>query len=256
MSLLGSKAIAQLILPPGGLLLVAAIGLIAYRKCWGRGVIAGALLILWLLSLRPVHDVLLTPLEVHYPPLSLQQTSLREDAVIVLLGGGIYEKAPEFNGADSLANAALMRTVYAASLARDSGLPIYTTGGVVLNENARPEGEIMADWLGTFHVPAEQIHIEAEAKNTWQNAGYIREQLQAQGIRRIVLVTSAYHMPRAVWAFQQQGLEIMPAPCAYKVRRKPYDLLSWLPDSDMLDESCDALHEYLGIVWYRLRYGD
>jgi len=256
MSLLLSKAIAQLLLPPGGLLLASVGGLMAYRRCWAKGLLTSVVLVFWLLSLEPVHDFLLMPLESRYSALSSHDMHAWQGArTIVLLGGGIYAQAPEFDGEDSLDKFALMRTVYAADLAQQSGFDIYATGGIVLNEHARPEGVIMAEWLQRLGVPAGQIHIETKAKNTWQNAQYIHDMLAPSGIQRIVLVTSAYHMPRAAWCFRKQGFKVIAAPAAFKIKRKAYDLLSWLPSASVLNESCDALHEYLGILWYRFRYG-
>ncbi len=256
MSLLFSKAVAQLILPPAGLLLAAAAGLVCYRRYWARFVLAVIVLVFWLLALEPVHDVLLQPLENRYAALpDTDRHSWQTAQAIVLLGGGIYAQAPEFGGRDSLDKDALMRTVYAARLAQQGDFDVYTTGGIVLNEDARPEGVIMAEWLRWLGVSPERIHIEAEAKNTWLNARYIHQMLAPSGIRRILLVTSAYHMSRAVWCFQQQGFEVVAAPVAFRVRRRAYDLLSWLPSATVLNESCDALHEYLGILWYRIRYG-
>jgi len=113
MSLLLSKVAAQLILPPGGLILLGIIGLVFWRKWWGRGLVGLALALLWLLSTEPVRDALIHPLEFQSQALKVAELPTGP-MTIVLLGGGIREKAPEYNGRDELGSSAMMRTLYAA----------------------------------------------------------------------------------------------------------------------------------------------
>jgi len=257
MTLLISKAISQLLLPPAVLILLAAIGLVGWKRRWGRGLVALSLLMLWLLSIEPVRDVLLSPLENRYPPFqitSIAPSSHSESTVIVLLGGGIEENAPEYGGHDALSRYAMMRTVYAADLAQHTGLDIYTTGGAVLSETTESEGMLMRQMLLRLGIPDSRIHIETEASNTWENAVNLRHILQGNEIYHIVLVTTAWHMPRSVRVFEQHGFDVVAAPCDYVVKRTPYDIRSWLPRWDVLADSADGLHEYMGILWYRIRY--
>jgi uncharacterized SAM-binding protein YcdF (DUF218 family) len=260
MSLIISKAISQLLLPPGGLILLALLGLIFWKRLWGRGLVALSLLCFWLLATEPVRDVLLSSLENKYPALQVNQLptdSISEGKLaIVLLGGGVYEKAPEYGGRDMLTGHAMLRTVYAADLALETGLDIYSTGGALYPKLTEPEGLIMQRWLVRLGVPRGQIHAETAATNTWENAANIAMLLKQKGIKQIVLVTTAWHMPRSVWVFEEHGMQVMPAPCAYEVEKGPYDLRSFLPRWDVLADSGDALHEYLGLFWYRFRYSD
>lgn len=255
MSLLLSKALSQLLLPPGCLILLGVIGVVFWKKWWGRAAVVLSFSLLWLFSTEPVRDALLEPLEQQYPAiaLSLQQS---DRSAIVLLGGGVYEKAPEYGGIDQLAPASLRRTVYAADLAISSGLPVYATGGAPLSENTEPEGRVMRRWLIRLNVPEASVFAESASNNTWENAANLKAILETEGINRIVLVTSAWHMPRAAWCFTQQGFEVLPAPADYIGSGEgDYDLRSYLPHWGVLGDSGLALHEYLGIIWYRLRYG-
>jgi len=253
MGLLVSKSISQLLLPPGGLILLTLLGLIFWQRRWGRGLVLVSMALLWLLSTEPLRDALVEPLENQYPALQVNTLPAGKMA-IVLLGGGLYEKAPEFGGRDSLGMHALMRTIYAADVAVKTGVSIYPTGGAVLSATTEPEGEVMRRWLIRLGVPASMVHAESAANTTWENAANIRDMIKQKGIRHLVLVTSAYHMPRAVWVFKQQGLDVIPAPCAYMAEREPYDIRSFLPRWNVLADSGDALHEYLGLLWYKLRY--
>jgi len=254
MSLLISKVAAQLILPPGGLILLGMIGLIFWRKWWGRGLVGLALALFWMLSTEPVRDALTHPLEFQYPALKTAEIPAGRLA-IVLLGGGIKEKAPEYSGRDSLNSDALMRTAYAAELVKQTGISVYTTGGLPLTHVADPEGAIMARWLVKFGVPEPMVHVEIAAQTTWENAVNAQLALQKIGISKIILVTSAWHMPRAVWCFQQNGMDVIAAPTNYLTKQSAYDVRSYVPRWNVLADSGAALHEYLGLLWYRLRYG-
>ncbi len=253
--LLISKVIAQMLLPPGGLILLGITGLIFWRKWWGRGLVGLALALLWLLSTEPIRDALTRPLEFQYQALKVAELPSTPMA-IVLLGGGIREKAPEYDGHDELSSASMMRTLYAAKIARITGLPIYTTGGKSLTHATAAEGSIMRRWLIKFAVPESNIHVESMANNTWQNAVYIKILLRKQGIHRIILVTSAWHMLRSVWCFKHNGLDVIAAPTNYVTGQFSYDVRSYVPQWNVLADSGNALHEYLGLLWYHLRYAE
>ncbi len=258
MSLIASKVVAQCLLPPGGIVLLGALGMCFRKRVWGRALVWLMLALTWALATDPVRDALTRPLEFRYPALNLADVSAGRFAdaptAIVLLGGGIYENAPEYGGHDELRHHALVRTVFAAELARRAGLPVYASGSQALTHESESEGAIMRRWLIRLGVPEGMVHAETAAANTWQNAAYIRRLLASRGIRRVVLVTSAWHMPRSVWCFERQGMKVIPAPTDYLTRMSPYDVRSWFPGRGAFADSCDALHEYLGILWYRLRH--
>lgn len=257
--LLIGKLAGQLVLPPGSILVLAIIGLIARRRWWGKALLLLSLAALWLLSTAPVRDALIRPLEVSSPPLGADRIAgLRDQAAstaIVLLGGGIREQAPEYAGADDLPHAAMLRTLYAAELVEKTGLPVYATGGRVLSLAGDSEGAMMRRRLLQFGVPAERAFAEESSENTWQNAVYMRGILQQKGISNVVLVTNAWHMPRSVWCFEQQGLTVIPAPMDYLASQRPVDARGLVPDAGVLADSSLALHEYIGLGWYRLHYG-
>jgi len=252
--LLISKAVSQLLLPPGGLILLGLFGVLFYRRWWGKSAVILSFLLLWGLSTEPVRDALTEPLEFQYPALKIEQVKI-DRTVIVLLGGGIYENAPEYGGRDELGRYAMMRTIYAADVAQKSGLDIYATGGKPLTQTEESEGEIMRHWLLKLGLKEEYVHAENASNNTWENASYMKKILAEKGVNRVVLVTSAWHMPRAVWCFESHNFEVIPAPTDYLTARDSYDLRSYLPSWTVLSDSSQALHEYLGLLWYRLRYG-
>lgn len=257
--LLIGKLVGQLLLPPGCFIVLASIGFLARARWWGRMLLVASLAALWLLSTGPVRDALTRPLEYAAPPLSEAAIGALHDAsvptAIVLLGGGTREKAPEYAGVDDLSRFAMMRTIYAAWLARQTGLPVYATGGRPLSKANESEGGIMRRMLLRFGVADAMAFAEESSENTWQNAMFMQRILQQSGVSRVVLVTSAWHMPRALWCFRQQGLDVIAAPMDYLTSTKPYDMRGLIPDAVRLLDSSLALHEYIGLAWYRLRFG-
>ncbi|ATX80232.1 Uncharacterized SAM-binding protein YcdF, DUF218 family [Mariprofundus aestuarium] len=253
MTLLLTKSLSQLILPPGGLILLAFLGLLFHKRFLGRLLILLSLAAFWLLSMEPIRDILLIPLEQAHPQLKLEHLPRGERVVIAVLGAGVYEKAPEYGGADALKPMAMMRTLYAADLFRRTGLDVYVSGGTVLTENIEPEGVVMQRWLKRFGVAESAIHVEASSSNTWENAANMKVMLAEKNISTVILVTTAWHMPRAVASFKAHGIRVIAAPCDFKASRRGYDLRSALPRWDVFSESCDALHEYLGTFWYRAK---
>ncbi|MDX8396889.1 MAG: YdcF family protein [Mariprofundaceae bacterium] len=252
--LLTSKLLSQLLLPPGGLILLAFIGLIFWRHMWGRLLIALALLLFWLLSTEPVRDALTGSLEYQQPVLQLKSINTKL-AAIVVLGGGVYEAAPEYDGKDALRHFAMMRILYAAELSKKMALPVFVSGGKPLNPDSTAEAVVMKRWLQRFGVASTQIYEESSANNTWQNAVYLKNILAEQGIKHVFLVTSAWHMPRALGCFKAQGIDATAAPTDYLTSSGRYDMRSYMPRWNVLSDSTQALHEYMGLIWYHWRYG-
>ena len=107
--------------------------------------------------------------------------------------------------------------------------------------------------LNALGVPRNVIVTESDSRNTRQNAIFTAGLAADRGIRRILLVTSAWHMPRAVAAFGQTALEVTPAAADYAYIDPAPLILMILPQADSLALSTRALKEYLGLLVYRLR---
>jgi uncharacterized SAM-binding protein YcdF (DUF218 family) len=243
------KLLTALILPPTGPLLLALGGLwlttanSRRRRNGGVWLAAMSLLGLLVLSLPVVGRALMAPLEPH-PPIAAKQ--LQQVQAIVILGGGTYFDAPEYGG-DTVGPATLERLRYGARLARTSRLPLLVTGGAPWG--GRPEGELMREVLeGDFGVKVRWI--EAASRDTTENAASSATTLKAAGISRIALLSHGWHLPRAIPLFENQGFEVTPAPMGFSVAPSA----GWpdlLPGD--LGTSRVALHEYLGLLYNRLR---
>lgn len=239
-----SKLLEVFILPLFSLLILAGVSL------WRRWFMITwtALILLYLAATPLVSQWLCRRLEV-YPP--LDPNRLPTAQAIVVLGATRYQAAPEY-GEDTVGNLGLERVRYAAWLARRTGLPILASGGRPRGEQ-KAEAELIQEVLREFGTPA--TWLETESRNTFENAQNSAAILKRQGINTILLVTSAFHLPRAVEAFKRQGLTVIPAGTRF-TRFSPLEsgLGVLLPTPSALCRTSLALHEIFGRWWYRLRY--
>jgi uncharacterized SAM-binding protein YcdF (DUF218 family) len=246
-----SRIIEALLLPPGSLILLAIIGLFFWRSRFGRWILTWALLLQWLLSLPVTADLLYLGLE-YYPPLNPAEIKATAPEAIVVLGGGRDLNAPEYGG-DTISERGLMRLRYAAKIAKQTGLPIIPSGG---NPGAIgvPEAKISRDILrNEFAVEVQEI--EPHSNTTWENARYTAQLMKRIGVQRIILVTDAAHMARALYAFERNGIRPLPAPTNYQsiVSQQVSPIERYLPSGLAVRDCSYAIHEYLGLFWYRLK---
>jgi uncharacterized SAM-binding protein YcdF (DUF218 family) len=205
-----------------------------------------AFLILAVLSLPSVSGALLHSLEI-YPPISSEQ--LPRAQAIVILSGDDYVSAPEYGG-DTVGGGTLERLRYAVHLQRRSSLPILVSGGVL--RGTRPIAETMKE-VAEGELGGRVKWVESTSRDTAENAAYSASMLMKDGISRIVLVSHAWHLPRARQLFEWRGLQVVPAPTGFTTRPVSYlkHPEAALPSTASLDESATALHEWLGIVVQR-----
>ncbi|KPK38256.1 MAG: hypothetical protein AMJ69_08895 [Gammaproteobacteria bacterium SG8_47] len=242
--------IEHLIFPPGFIILLLLFGLLL-AKHWTRtalGLSVSALLLLYACSIPIVSSRLMMFLQSDFAPLSAAASRAGAQAIVVLTGGRDSD-ALEYGG-ESVSHYTLVRIRYAAHLHRQTGLPILISGGSVKGEpvsEASLAREALAD---SFRVVTQWI--EDGSRNTWENAQLAAQTLREAGIERAYLVTHAWHMRRATQAFANTDLAIIPAPTAFVVPALGAE--QWLPASSALHQTTLALHELVGMLWYRLRY--
>jgi len=199
-----------------------------------------------------VSHFLLRGLEGQYVPARAYPPA---DAV-VLLGGFTIGPTPPRLYVET--NHAADRAFNAVRVYRQSGTPkMVLTGGVIelITDSADPEARSMFLLLNEhFGIDSADVIFETESRNTRENAAYTKTALEEAGLgTNIILVTSAFHMPRSVAVFKKAGFTVTPAPAGYfrnkNLSKKP---MTWLPSSGALFESSIALREYVGLVSYKI----
>jgi uncharacterized SAM-binding protein YcdF (DUF218 family) len=251
LSWLLTNLLASLLLPPFNGLLLAGIGILLWRARprLARFLVISGVLLITVLSLGVVARALLVPLEAKYPALAPASLDKIDADAIVVLGAGRYRGSPEFSE-DDVIGAALDRLRYGALLARKSKKPLLVTGGAPDGGN-KSEAEAMRDSLQRdFGVPVRWL--ESASANTQENAKLSAGILLPAGIKRVALVTHAWHMPRSVAAFEATGLSVLPAPTGF-LSVEPLTVLDFMPRAGDMQRSARALHEYIGQAWYALR---
>jgi len=250
-----SKLLPLLVYPLGlvWILLLVALGL-QKKPAWQRAALWLAFALIWLGGNGWISAALTRTLEWQYLP----PETLPSAPVIVVLSGvtqpAQYPRSTvEISGGGD-------RVIYAAHLYRQGVAPrlLVSGGNVPLVGTGSTDAEDMATLLEMLGVPREAIWLETRSRNTAENARYSWEFLSAKGIRRIVLVTSAQHMPRAVRLFERQGFEVIPAPTDYSVTRVSWDQLwaaDWgaqflrlFPTAGNLSRTTSALKEFFGMA--------
>lgn len=244
-----TNTVAAFLLPPLSLLLLFALGifLLHRRRKSAKPVLLASFSLLWIASTPWFAEGGLHLLEARtaVPDFKRQPA----DAVVIL-GGGTYFRAPEYDGQNTVNEQTLERLRYGARLQRETGKPVLVTGGKPLG-NQRSEAQQMKEALEQdFRLPVRWT--EDSSDNTFENAQHSFRILQQENIRHIYLVTHAWHMPRAAEAFRRAGFEVVEAPTAFTTRHRT-DLLAFLPRAESLRDSKIFVHETIGLLWYRIR---
>jgi len=244
-----ARTLEALILPPGSLILLGIAGVLLWQRLWGRLMVNFALIALYLLSTPYIANRLIQGLET-YPALSPELARKADAQAIVVLGGGRDTGAPEYGG-DTVSGGLLVRVRYAAYLARHTRLPVIPSGGSVMSEG--PPEALLAKQVLEQEFKVKVAAVEDKSQTTLENAQFTAVLLDHLGLKRVLLVTHARHMPRAMQVFQQAGIDAVAAPTAFAYRLdKGEKLLDWLPSSGNLQLSSATLHEYAGMLWYQL----
>jgi uncharacterized SAM-binding protein YcdF (DUF218 family) len=257
-----SKFLPQFIYPLGlAVLLLFFISLLRLKPRVQKSIILFILILLFIGGNRWVAMSLARSLEWQYLPSS----ALPSAKAIVVLGGGTEPQ--QFPRQTVESNGASDRVFYAAYLYKQGKAPvILLSGGSIQwldSRGASTPAQEMAEFLRWLNIPESSLWLETESRNTRENALYSQEMLQAQGIDTVILVTSAFHMPRSVLLFQKVGIHVIPAPTDYTITQVEWDelmrpdlttlLVNLMPTPSNLSLTTNALKEYLGMLVYRMR---
>lgn len=249
MSWFATNLVSAALLPPLSLLLLLLTGIAMLRRRpkIARVFIVASFALLWAASTPYVADGALHLLEAKTAPLHDLHA---EGGAIVILGGGTYFNAPEYENRDTVSNWTLVRLRYGARLQRALDLPVLVTGGRPVGNSTSEASQMKNSLEQDFNVPVRWT--EDDSDNTYQNAVNSHSVLQKAGITKIYLVTHAWHMPRAAAAFRSAGFDVIEAPTDFNTRYHT-DLLSFVPRAESLLDSKFFVHEAIGLLWYQAK---
>ncbi len=233
------------LLPPGILIIILT------GFCWwiyrkhrrGFFMAAGITLLFYLSSISFFSDILIHSLENRYQP----PASIRGD-VIIVLGGGATLDTPNIGVKGHLSGAAANRLLTAMQLYHQLKTPVILSAGKAYR-TAGVESEITRMILLGVGILPTKIIVENQSINTTENAKYTKKLLAQYHFHRPVLVTSAFHMPRAVKQFTKTGITVIPFPTDYRVNASGgFDIQKLIPSAEALNQASLAIKEYLGLL--------
>src|SRR5829696_1548858 len=245
-----SKILGFFALPSNLLMLIALLGaalLFTRRARLGRGVMLVSMLALAAAGWSPLGNWLMAPLENRFPPWS---GAGAPDGVIIL-GGAISPEVSNGRGGVALNESAERITVAADLARRYPAARIVFSGGSGKLFGGAAESDFVLPLFESFGIARERVTLESRSRNTIENARLTKELLQPKSGERWLLVTSAYHMPRAIGAFRHEGFAVEAYPVDWRTKAadfaSPFAVLS-----AGLARTDAAVHEWLGLTGYWL----
>lgn len=233
-------------LPPGLFILALLAVCWHCRKTARLSKMLPVILLIYLLSISAVSDRLIKPLEDYYPQPPVSE--LKEARAIAVLGGGSLGGVPDFDGEGQISAFAANRHLMGLRLHRVLKLPLIFSGGIVFEENGN-EADIFARLLKASGVEDRYLLLDNKSRNTVENARFTKQLCQQKGFQKIILVTSAYHMPRSVALFRREGMDVIPYPTDYMTNQKlVLDAFAFTPNHSSVSLTAIAMKEYLGIL--------
>jgi len=248
-----SKTLGVVILPTNFLLLAGLLGAILLLTRFaapGRGALALAIVGLSVCAFSPLGNFLLYPLESRFP--SWDASSGAPDGIVVL-GGPIDADISVAHNAPVIRNAA-DRIVAGAALARKypNARVIFSGGSPNLVSNDAREADYAATIFDSLGIDRSRLIIERRSRNTLENAEFSKALAMPKPGERWLLVTSAYHMPRAVGLFRKAGFPVEAYPVDWRMGDKG-DLVSFTTVApEGLYKTDIATREWIGLIAYRL----
>lgn len=245
------KIFNYIIFPPAIFIffLAAALILIKNHRRKAAALIFADIFLIYTLSVEPVKNLILSPLENFAPPATVEQINGCD--LVVILGGGTIENSPEEGDNGSLTGDSFKRALYGLHLAEKHRLPVLYSGGKLFDTQGKSEADIALKILEKYNSRGVRLMKESMSRTTYENALYVKEKFRPE---KILLVTSAYHMKRSLYIFRKAGIECVPAPTDYKIDSLDYNITSFIPKSYEMDCIYKGLKEHTGLLFYMLKY--
>jgi uncharacterized SAM-binding protein YcdF (DUF218 family) len=246
-----SKTVGYLLLPSNFLIGLGLLGLVLLATQWaraGRRLMVLSIVLLAIAGFSPLGNWLLYPLEQRFPPWDAAQGA--PDGIIVL-GGSIDADLSEAHGG-AVVRSAADRILAAAALARrypDARI-MFTGGSANLISNDAREADYAGALFESLGVAKSRLTMERRSRNTRENAEFTKALAAPKSGERWLLVTSAFHMPRAMGLFRKAGFTVEAYPVDWRVGARG-DLLAFSPIADAgFGRTDTGLREWIGLLVY------
>ena len=208
----------------------------------------GSLVLMYAMSTNAFASLVIAPFENAHAAFS---GDARGAKAIVVLGGGYSDKSPEYGGLPALSQSGMKRAVFGWELYAKLKLPLLFSEGKGYDMTTPATGAQAADRLWrALGVPPDRILLESASVDTRTNALGTAARFKGEPV---ILVTSAFHMPRSMLSFRKAGMQPIPAPTDYLAKRTALTWPDFLPSAGALETSTLALHEAVGFLWYLVR---
>ena len=240
--------VGAVLVPPVSLILLGLLGLLLARRRRGLGLGLTTLSLLGLLALSVPAVAFSLMGRLEGPPLP-NSRAVGDAQAVVILAGGVARGAVDWGG-DTVSLFTLQRLRYGAWLAKETRLPVLISGAAPRGDGRPGEAAMMRDVLqNEYGVPVRWV--DERARTTAGNAREAAALLRAAGIKRVALVTSAFHMPRAQRVFERAGLQVVPARTGYfGYGGGRFEAVHLVPSGDALRLSYLALREMAANLMY------
>ncbi len=235
-----------LLVSPLGLALALLLLALMVRRRWP---VLGAILVLYAFSTQWVADRLFASVEGPGPKLAAQ--ALPKDDAVIVQRGMLTTPAAVPNGYEWGGAADRFFDGLAAFQAGKAPLLVFTAGKLPWERHASNEGARLVQKAHQLGVPMPSIRLTAPVENTADEAREVAKLLGNK--KRVILVTSAFHMPRAASLFERQGFDVVRFAVDYRVEERQTTPMTFMPDADALDKSSDAIRELLGRAYYVIK---
>jgi uncharacterized SAM-binding protein YcdF (DUF218 family) len=246
-----SKTLGIMLLPTNLLIGTGFLGVLLLATRFarlGRGLLIASIALLALCGFSPLGNWLLYPLESRFPPWDAARGA--PDGIVVL--GGSIEPDISFAHGVAVVRASADRLIVAAALARryPNARIVFTGGSGNLLSNDAREADYAAELFESLGISRERLTLERRARNTQENAEFAKALAAPKSGERWLLLTSAYHMPRAVGLFRKSGFAVEPYPVDWRVAGTA-DLLTFRVLSvEGLGRVDTGAREWMGLAAY------
>jgi uncharacterized SAM-binding protein YcdF (DUF218 family) len=248
-----SKILRFFAIPSNLVIVIGIAGVFLLRSRFhraGRRLVIGSLIVLAIMGLSPVGNVLIIPLEDRFPP---WDSSRGAPDGIVVLGGALSPDVSAARGTPALTEAAERLTAAVELARRYPNARILFSGGTgALVPSTATEAEFALRLWAALGIEPGRVIAEDQSRNTVENAVFSKELAKPKPGEHWLLVTSAYHLPRAVGIFRKAGFPVEPYPVDWRTRG-PADALRFFPTmGDGLRRTDTAVREWVGLAAYWL----